>query len=326
MKQTHILRLRTNKLRVAVAKEGKAHFAEKVGIHLSTLRQLLDDKWQRVERKSIEAICDHLEWSLDDLFVLEPDRFWQPFEETEYRILRGVVLEKKTKLPLEEESKSTVIRYLQSIGCTGGFAEGLTTEKDILECARNFNCLVIGAHPSNQAWEYLIAHLFEARPYDTKEENRNKIPARFVLNGRKRSAFFQSPQPGLGERTGIGVYSEHHQQLLVEVDRWTPKEFQDVQTLDARDAALVIVANNPFGTTKQTKLIMLSGCSKIGTMAAVDAVLRDFRDLQPQQERGIVWGVLDVRFRKLASGDTRELTTYAWRYRSDGRDPIAFKP
>jgi len=323
--------LKTNRqrlLREIEAAGGKARFARALGLHLTTLNSLLNDTWERVERDTIERLADHLNCDLNDLFSLQADRFWQPFiDASSYRIVRGVVRKNGVKIPLEEQAKTSVINFFQGhlSRLSGGFAEALENEDEIVEYAQNNNCVVIGTHHSNPACEILVSRHFQAKPFDSRPENRHKIPFRLIkLDYRRRSAFIESPQPSTSKsKSGLGVYSEALGRLIVEVDRLPEKDYLNAKIRKGHDAAIVLVINKPLSSPKNVKLIVLAGFSRIGTLAAAQALAQDYRDLEPIEPQTYSIGVIDATFDKSTEGDNRELVGYNWVFLEGGRRTIS---
>jgi DNA-binding Xre family transcriptional regulator len=318
--------LKTNRDRLlAEAAKGKVRFARDLGVHLTTLNSLLDDNWERIERDTIERLCDYLNCDLTGLFSLEPDRFWQPLiDSSSYRILRGVVIRNGVKTFLEEQAKTSVINFLQGYlpKVTGGFADSLDDADAIIDYARHNNCVVIGAHPSNRACEVLVSRHFGAIPFNARSENRKNVLFRIVKpNTIRRSAFFEpSASLHLGSKSGLGVYSEALGRLIVEVDRIPEEEYLKARIRKGHDAAIVLVVNKPFNTERNVKLIVLAGFSRVGTLAAATALAEEYRNLEPAA--GATVGVLDVVFEKASGGDDRRLLGYDWVYLHGGRKTV----
>lgn len=327
--KTRLLKIRPHRLQADIDAQGKKNVASALGVHLTTLNSLINDSWERIERDTIERLCDHLNCELDEVFFLEPSRFWDPFiEASTYRILRGVITQKTVKAPLEEQAKASVTSFLQGHlpDISGGFAgDHLRTDQQFIDYARNNNCIVIGAHESNLAYEKLVSRFFDAKPNDPSPDNRRKIPFRLVKpDSPARSTVLESRRNNRRSSTGLGVYSEEHQRLIVEVNRWPKEEYLAMKIPKAHDAAIILVANKPFGTDKNVKLIVLAGFSKIGTLAAAEALAADYRDLEPVQEDGYTVGVIDVLYKKTSEGDNRDVLRHEWKVRKGGRRDIPY--
>jgi len=314
----------------AVRKAGKTQLAAAVGVHLTTLNALLDDSWSRIERDTIERLLDHLDLrDIADLLGVSASGFWNPFADSgTYFVFRGVVEEsvlgKKVKVPLEEDAKALITTFFRTRfpDIQGGFAQDALSPRAILEYARSKNVISVGAHPANKASEVLVCDLFGAKPFDPSPENRARIPFQLIRPSSGRSAFTSSDDL-VSPKRALGVYSTSERRMVAEVDWWPTAAFMESTIKQARDAGFVVVANRRNDLGKPVKLIVVAGIGRIGTQAAVQAIIRDFRDLEPTHEETMTVGVLEALYRKPARGDNRQLTSFRWVLRQGGRRPIA---
>jgi hypothetical protein len=98
--------------------------------------------------------------------------------------------------------------------------------------------------------------------------------------------------------------------------------FFNLPIKNGKDCGLVFVANKPFGTNHNVKLIVLAGFSGIGTLAAARALIEDFRYLEPFGDESCVYGVVEGRFSKAAKTNIQKFRDFSWKYRKGGRWPI----
>lgn len=322
--EARVLRIKRQMLEAGIRKaRGKARFARAIGVHATTLNGLLGDTWDRIERDTIEQLCAYLDCRLEELFTIGPSQFWQPLRDAKsYRVLRGVLQSHDVKTPLEENAKTSIINSVHAHcpGIKGGFAPALTNQKTILALARKHNCIVIGANSANASCEVLISRFFGATPFDRDPENRSRIPFRIVRPGPDlKSAFIESPRPGLGTRTGYGIISEATDQLIVETDWLSEDSYLAAELNKGHDAGLVLVANKPFETVKKIKFMLIAGFSSAGTLAAAQAVARDYKELEPLAPGGYTIGIVDAIVDKAAGAENRELRKFSWVYLEGGR-------
>jgi DNA-binding Xre family transcriptional regulator len=328
---TRVVRTNIGLLKKEIRAQGKTNFAKAINVHLSTINALLDDQWQRIERDTLERLCDHLHCPIDSLINLEPDNFWsQVLTQNSCHILRGVVEEESTsgrlKAPLEEQAKANVADFLQRNlpGISMGFIEPLESEAQIVEHIRNNNTVVIGSHRSNRFCEVAVTQHFGARSFDSSSRNRLRLPFWLVKPAKKYSSCFVETHP-IGSEGPFGVYSSEHNRIVGPVDYWPIDTYLGMRVDDGHDAAIVLVVNRPFGTRKDVKLVVLAGVGRLGTLAATHALIRDYRDLEPRPEDAEVVAILDASYRKQPFGDDRTLVDFDWTYRRGGRNPIPLK-
>lgn len=324
---TRVLRTR---LREILAREGLSQIgflAESVGVAENTLRTLLRDDWDQLARDTIERVCDRFQLDVADLFQLHPDSFWTPLLRTnKYVVIRGMRKSQGRVLPLDAAARSVVTKYLNGTfpGLIGTFIDDLDKPADIVECARNNNCIVVGSPRSNPATEVILSHMFGAEPFVDTLSNRCKVPFRFVFrNPSDAPSAVCEPWKSDSRSSGVGIYDGKATQFVVEID-WLPFEDYLRRTIHkGTDCAMVAVVNRPFNASKDVKLILLAGLSGIGTEAAALALTRDFRNLEPAPDKKYTLGVLEAYYKKTRPNeDNRILTGYRWKYLSGGRKTL----
>ena len=219
--------------------------AKSVGIAPNTLRTLLRDDWDQLSRDSIERVCDRFQLGIEDLFELEPDTFWAPFEKAgRYTILAGTGSGKSLK---DRRTAATLAMFLQTIlPGVDVQTEASPSESDkIVDYVRNHNCIVIGSPRSNPATEVVLSRHFGAQPFVADPKNRAKIPTRFVFKKRDKLAqncsVIEPWSPDRARESGLGICNQDGTRLIVEVDWWPRQEYFRRPIDRGRDCGLVCV-------------------------------------------------------------------------------------
>ncbi|MDX6444661.1 MAG: Cro/C1-type DNA-binding domain [Blastocatellia bacterium] len=303
--------------------------AAQIGIAPPTLAKMLNDEWEYVSRDSIERTIDYLGLEVADVFQLVNVEFWKPIEDRrQCTFLRGSHAHRPDEgmtIPgPDNDATQLVVPFVRRLATDSvRYIDHERDEEKLIELAKQENCIVIGSPKSNAATEILLSRFFGARPFS--EEDRPRIPFGFcwpeITEVEKNSSLTCSDaaRKRTGMKPGIAVKGGP----LVEADyadhatffQWAPGR-------RARDCGLVLVANRPFNTTEYVKLIVLAGFSGVGTIAAADALIEDFRYLEPTSEKeNFVWGVVQAWYNKPANDDTREYKRFRWKYRT-GIAPI----
>ncbi len=207
------------------------------------------------------------------------------------------------------------------------YADHRRDEAELLNRVRSENCIVIGSPKSNAASEIILSRFFNAEPFNPSDDNRRKIPFGFCwpdvteiveLSSLTCSTLARNKtkgQAGIAVKGGIQVRADHK----------VPEAFRAWETDEGMDCGLVFVANRPFGTDRNVKLIVLSGFSGLGTIGAAKALIEDFRYLEPKPRERCVYGVVQCWYSKFANSNRRTLKTFRWRVGTGGRLPIKVK-
>lgn len=304
--------------------------AKEIGISPQTLGKMLNDEWEYVQRDSIERTIDYLGLDVSQVFELIDVDFWKPIEDKKQcTFLRGshhtLAGGNDFVIPgADADATQVVAPFVRRFGKNvDRYADHERNEDRLIERAKKENCIVIGSPRSNAAAEILLSRFFEAAPF--KEEDRPLIPFGFCwpelsdLDKTSSLTCSDAAYKRTGTRPGIAVRGGP----LVEADYVDPTEFLAwAPGKTARDCGLVFVANRPFGTTEDVKLIVLAGFSGMGTIAAAEALMEDFRYLEPlSAKENYVWGVIQAWYTKAADSERRDYKRFRWKYRT-GIAPI----
>lgn len=304
--------------------------AAQIGISPPTLAKMLNDQWEYVSRDSIERTIDYLGLEVAQVFELVDVDFWRPIEDKKQcAFLRGshtsALRREEITIPGSDNDATQVInRFVRSFGKdVVNYVDHERDEEKLVNYAKKHNCIVIGSPKSNAATEILVSRFFKAAPFN--EQDRPLIPFGFCWpptsdlvkvssltcsdNTRKRTG----GKPGIAIRGGPFVDADYRDEdAFVE---WAPGQ-------TAKDCGVVFVANRPFETRENVKLIVLAGFSGVGTIAAAHALVEDFRYCEPLSEKeNYVWGVVQAWYKKAADDERREFKRFRWKFRT-GIAPI----
>ena len=300
---------------------------------------MIDEEWQYITRDSIARAADYLNRSVEQVFEFAMVNFWEPFHQApKYTFLRGSQGSDEgsegsstniTIPDLDDEATAKIKEYLRADGLKSTLAHHKREIAELLELAQTQNCIVIGGSKSNAATEILLSKFFKAEPFDSSDENRQKIPFGFCWRENdtivKQSSLTCSTmarkrtkdRPGISLRGGIHVLSDYQE---------NDEDYFNSEIKNGRDAGLVFVANQPFESSKNVKLIVVAGFTGIGTVGACKALIKDFRYLEPLAKDPCVFGVVQVTYLKNAKSKDRTFKKYEWIYRKGGHLPINRKP
>lgn len=300
--------------------------AESIGIAENTLRTLLRDDWDQLARETIEKICDRYSIGVADLFELVHCPFWDQIAASRtYSIIRD---RRQRVQPLDASARSIITRHVGSrYSIRGEFKDDLEDPEEIIDFVKQNTCLIIGSARTNRATEVVVCKHFGAKPFCDDPAERAKIPLRFVFypEGDQTTSTLAEPWTQTSSGSGVGIYDGEARRLLLEID-WLPREEFKRKTIErARDCALAFVVNKPFGTKRDVKLIVLAGLTGIGTEAAADSLVDDYRDLEPKPGKTEVLGVLEAAYTKtLPDEDNRKLIpgSCRWKYVTGGRKTV----
>src|SRR5205823_6104346 len=118
--------------------------------------------------------------------------------------------------------------------------------------------------------------------------------------------------PGIALKRGIQIVADYK----------PAEKFLNWKTEKGKDCGLVFVANKPFGTNRNVKLIVVAGFSGVGTLAGASALVEDFRYLEPISDEPCVYGVVEGRYSKKVGSTARKFKDFRWKYRKGGHWPI----
>jgi transcriptional regulator with XRE-family HTH domain len=331
--KTRILKIKlAESLKKYLDDEPKSSLAEKIGVSPQKLNAMMNDEWEYITRDALERTADFLELDVSEIFELAPVEFWRPIEEAKGCVLlRGSQEVKRAhvRVPRYDDQASQVLkdfmRKFMDDFDEPPFAEhDRNEEPKLLETAQSQNCVVIGSPKTNVATEILLSRFFGAKPFDASVENRRKIPFGFCWPD--TSPIVQTSSLTCSElaraevrnRSGIATMEG----VYIPADFKPAEEFREWKTKEGLDCGLVFVANHPFGTRKNVKLIVLAGFGGIGTLAAAKALVQDFRYLEPVGEETCVYGIVEGKYRKGRDTLSRDFRSFRWRHRKGGHAPI----
>lgn len=330
--RTRILKVHFGQaLRAEIKKlKSKSELAARIGISPQTLTAMINDDWEYISRDIIERTADYLQLESNDVFEFVPVEFWKQIQKTnQCTFLRGAQNEKGNErdliIPRADDVATNEIKgYLQDYMATFTYSDHRRGTDELLDRVRTENCIVIGSPKSNAATEIILSRLFNAEPFNPSEENRRKIPFGFcwpnVAGIVERSSLTCSTfaRTKTGGRAGIVVKGGSH----VSADYMAPEDFRKWETVKGKDCGLIFVANKPFGTDRDVKLIVIAGFSGLGTIGAARALIEDFRYLEPNPNEKFVYGVIQCKYSKAANSDRRSFKSYRWRVRTGGAWPL----
>jgi DNA-binding Xre family transcriptional regulator len=310
----------------------KSDLARKIGVSPQKMNAMINDDWEYITRDAIERAADFLNLRVADIFEFVPVNFWRPIEQAKRcTFLRGSQKDKRDArefhIPRYDDEATSVIKSFLRDSLPDVYepvvADHLEDDVELLRRAQRENCIVIGSPKSNAASEILLSRFFGAEPFDSSPENRRKIPFGFCwpedgpIASRSSLTCSALARKEIEDRPGIALKGVH-----VAADYKSTANFRKWQTPKGRDCGLVFVANKPFGTNKDVKLIVLAGFSGIGTLAAARSLIQDFRYLEQIGNESYVYGVVEARYSKSAESNVRKFRDFSWRYRKGGHGPI----
>lgn len=332
---TRILKVHLGKALQAEIKKGsnKSELATKIGVSPQTLSAMIDDDWQWITRDAIERTADYLQLEAGQVFEFVSVEFWRQIRETaQCTFLRGAQNEEGTEQNLiipssDAEATSVIMDFLVEYMPEFTYYDHRHSQEELLNIARSKNCIVIGSPKSNAATEILLSRFFNAEPLNPTAENRYKIPFGFCWPEAtqivEQSSLTCSNQTRKRTKNlaGIAVKRGPH----VRADYKEPEDFRAWSTGNGKDCGLVFVANRPFGTKEDVKLIVVAGFSGLGTVGAAEALIKDFRYLEPRPTDPCVYGVVECWYGKQANSTRRTFKKFRWRVRKGGSWPINSK-
>lgn len=294
--------------------------AKKVGVAANTLRGLVNDNWDQLSRETIERVCDYFACGPAELFQLTPARFWEPVALVgECHVLKYTDEQQRdrqadlTALALESFllGRFPTVRVRTS-------APRLVS--DVPHYLSNHNCFVLGSPRLNAATEVALCRAFGVQPFKSIANSSQGPRFQFIVRSNARpvkSTLILHRPEGRRYGFGFGIWDTEKQQLVASTS--TPSG-RSTQSGEGRDAAMVLISNHSRADGQVVKTVVLAGCSSVGTEAALRAVMRDFRDLEPVPGARFVFGILEATY----NVETRpiqqsSLTSYRWRYLQGSR-------
>jgi hypothetical protein len=332
--KTRILRLNlATPLRQLLKETNKSTLAKEIGVSSQKLDSMINDDWMYITRDAIERAADFLKLNTDEIFEFIPVDFWSPIERTKRcTFLRGSEGSGSNKpfiqIPRYDDEASGVIKsflrdFLHDFD-DPIVADHHENEEELIKLAKQENCIVIGSPRSNVATEILLSRFFGAVPFDSSQSNRQKIPFGFCWPDSasivQRSSLSCSAMARREVGGGSGIAVKRGIQIVA--DYKPAEKYLNWKTEKGKDCGLVFVANKPFGTNRNVKLIVVAGFSGIGTLAGASALVEDFRYLEPVGDERCVYGVVEGRYSKMAGSTTRKFKDFRWKYRKGGHWPI----
>lgn len=303
---------------------------DEVATHLrigpALAKRLLANRWTVLDRKVLERLADFVECDLQDLFTFKETRFFDPFKNGSGGLACRYVL--RPDFQQFVNGRSVAYRDYHATDQLGAWFNRLnlfieTTTVPPPDCgdfkkSLSQNCIVIGSPLVNSASEMSFLTLFGLNPCGTS--HRREIPFTFRVSPRSGVSSSTTIEHSANGAVGIWLRGADH---LLEVPMWPPDEFRKRFIRQGRDYALIVVSNHSPNAGSIRKLIVLAGFSGMGTEAAAHALADDYLDLEPPGSGpGVVWGVIEVHYRKRAHSMDREYLGYSWRYRVGGRSPV----
>ena len=181
------------------------------------------------------------------------------------------------------------------------YADHLHANQEIMLTERlRENCIVIGSPKSNAACEILLSKFFGAEPFNPKK-CRTAEPFHLGFVGRKTPKLLQQSAltcSDLGRSQMEGQVGIAFEGGRIPANFLSPADYNSWETRKGLDCGLVFVANRPFQSSRDVKLIVLAGLSGIGTHAAAMALLEAFRYLEPLEGEKCVYGVVQAYYAK----------------------------
>jgi DNA-binding Xre family transcriptional regulator len=302
-----------------------------IGISAPTVDKMLAGDWKYIAREAIERSADYLKVEVSELFELVPVPFWDWVEESKQcTFLRGSHDDNGNRNGLripgsDSDATAEITRFTRRFMRSDTYADHERNIETLIDRAKNENCIVIGGPRTNAATEILLSAFFGREPFKAHGAKNSKLPFCYCWpeSGHiEVESSLACPDPvrrKFGGKPGIVIKDR-----LIEADYIEPGRFTNTaMTKPAKDCGLVFVANKPFGTTKNVKLIVLAGFGGIGTFGAAKALIDDFRYLEPLPNESCVYGVVQCSFTKAANSDIKKLTgRVTWGVRKGGHFPI----
>jgi hypothetical protein len=311
----------------------RVELSELLGIGEATLRAYIENRWTVLDRTVLERLADFFQCEAGSLLATSESRFFDAF-----KTLSGTEAfpDSPTCLYLRRPDadrmsggRSLAYRDHLAIKHVGTLLrDGIDGLAELEACATTpeqfhhylrQNCVVVGSPMVNPAAEMALCRAFGVGPFTSGNA---ALPFTFKIGESMAGPSSILEQSSDGKR---GIWLREQNELL-EVDHWPPGEFKRLRIKRGRDCAAVVILNYGLAEApaSRRKLIVLCGFGGAGTEAAARALSAHYRDLEPLDDEGLVWGVIEVFYWKGANSTERKDLTYNWRYRVGGRCPVAF--
>ena len=292
--------------------------AEKIGISRTTLYSLMKDNWQQIQRDTIEKVCEYFHCNIDSLFHVEKDPFWLPFiKHGNIQIIFGgstEFQEEKAVIGMWDiKVVNEIVSHLYQLCGDKKLEPSMISslefhdnEEEVIEFVRKHNTLIIGSPKVNHITEIVVARLFDAVPFDSSSENRKKLPFRFIRPKDWGDTKVEGAFSEISDKNLRGIYSARKGKLIARND-WFDKFFQR-RIESGRDCGMLIIANNPFGSNENVKLIILAGYTGPSSFAMSQYIVNRAQHLEPRASRPLI-KVFQATFKKTTPDkDDRTIT------------------
>lgn len=301
----------------------RAEIVEALDVSSQTLSRYLLDHWSSVDRLLLERFADLVGCDIGDLFETRQSPFWQTFPRPSsvcnyVRLVDAPAAEIENTRRVVSDDKALRIVHGLITECAPhtNVIERFGAVGKVFDELLRDNLVVVGGPRSNPATERALAKIFGTQnpPFQFVWHPGMKAPlgAFAILAGNPGGPFGIK----LGGETSIIEARYIHNKI----------DFEKDTTRDGRDCAVVVVANRTSELDgKPRKLMILAGFSGVGTEGAAKRLAADFREMEPRDGETHVWGIVEVIYTKTGTKGVKKLRHSDWRYRSGGRQPIAFK-
>lgn len=327
--QSRLLRIKFSEPLQKQLESGRSRLqlAKSIGISPQKLTAMLNDDWAYVTKDAIERTADYLGLAVEEIFELQPVEFWKQIKDHNFYFLRGSGKQTIFEVNVaraDDDASNEIKNFLGGFITEFRYKDYAGDEEELINLVKTQNCILIGSPKSNSATEIILSRFFGAVPFDSSQPNRLKIPFGFCWpdddpnvehSSLTCSAFARRKtkhQVGIADKAGVHV----------EADFMPIEEYRAKSIKKGRDCGIVFIANRPFKTAENVKLIVLAGFSGIGTLGAAKALIRDFRQLEPTGKDRCVYGIVECKYSKPAHSEERTLRDFEWRYRKGGEFEI----
>jgi len=245
----------------------EAQIAKEIGIDKRSVRKLLANHqdW-RLPRHTLEklmlfAFANHYP---KGIFEIRPHPLWDTFDDAPITIFRG-------SRTWDTDAEAKLRRFLENLNHHPDTEVATDSEPGVDIAAiqgtmENHNCIFIGSPKTNPPSEIALALLWNAVPFDHSAENRQAIPIHILgmmPELHERSAILEP-----STRNGFDLrLSSKQDRRFIRVSWETAEKYGD-WTGQGEDAAVVVVAKDPFDTGRSVTTIVISGYTGRATFLA----------------------------------------------------------